>query len=50
MKVLLPKVNREQQQYPWQSLDKTYTIADQYKSGNVENLMFFFNKPPKWNE
>ena len=21
-----------------------------FKAGNNENIMFFFNKPPKWNE
>ena len=21
-----------------------------FKAGNNENVMFFFNKPPKWNE
>lgn len=60
MKVLLPRVNRDARQVEWKSTDvifswllilqKNLTISQQYKDGNMENLMFFFNKPPKWNE
>lgn len=31
-------------------LQKNYTIENMFKGGNSENIMFFFNKPPKWNE
>lgn len=25
-------------------------MQEQFKVNNTENIMFFFNKPPKWNE
>ena len=60
MKVVLPAVDKEGKQYGWQSMDvssllligiqKNYTLIEQFKSGNMDNLMFFYNKPPKWNE
>ncbi len=61
MKVLLPKVQRDSTQAEFKSADvkffakslslqKNFTIENQFKGGNSENLMFFFNKPPKWNE
>lgn len=25
-------------------------ISEKFKSGQTDDLMFFFNKPPKWNE
>lgn len=34
----------------WKSSDAHYTIQEQFKQNNTENIMFFFNKPPKWNE
>src|SRR5206468_8830465 len=50
MKCVLPRVTKEGQQIQWKSSDKAYQIATEFKNGNVENTMFFFNKPPKWNE
>jgi len=29
---------------------KDNTIENMFKIGSNENIMFFFNKPPKWNE
>ena len=50
MKVLLPNVDANQRQFVWKSSDSNYTIQEQFKQNNTENIMFFFNKPPKWNE
>lgn len=50
MKVLLPMVDVHGQQHVWQSPDKNQSIQEQFKINNTERIMFFFNKPPKWNE
>jgi tubby-related protein 1 len=50
MKVLLPNVDLQGQQHSWRPLDNEHTIQEQFKINNTENIMFFFNKPPKWNE
>jgi len=50
MKVLLPNVDNAGLQHVWRSFDPNYNITDQFKANNTENIMFFFNKPPKWNE
>ena len=50
MKVLLPNVDAQNRQFVWKSSDAHYTIQEQFKQNNTENIMFFFNKPPKWNE
>ena len=50
MKVLLPYVNEESQQYKFPAKEEQEMISEKFKSGITDNLMFFFNKPPKWNE
>lgn len=61
MKVLLPNVDLQGHQHIWRptdvsfqltrfSLQATETMQEQFKVNNTENMMFFFNKPPKWNE
>ena len=50
MKVLLPMVDVNGHQTVWRSADKNQTIQEQFKINNTERIMFFFNKPPKWNE
>ncbi|TNV83759.1 hypothetical protein FGO68_gene12469 [Halteria grandinella] len=50
MKVLLPMVGRDGLQYQFKSQDADNYISKQFKGGRSDNLMFFFNKPPKWNE
>ncbi len=61
MKVLLPKVNRDTTTFEWKSTDvrfcnyltlpqKNNTIENMYRAGVNENILFFYNKPPKWNE
>lgn len=50
MKVLLPMVDVHGQQSHWRSADKNQTIQEQFKINNTERIMFFFNKPPKWND
>ena len=51
MKVLMPMVERDGTELIWpdSELEKE-TIAGKFADNDVENLMFFFNKPPKWNE
>jgi tubby-related protein 1 len=34
----------------WKSKEEKDSISEVFKSGQTEDLMFFFNKPPKWNE
>jgi hypothetical protein len=50
MKVLLPNVDLQGNQAVWKSADPAQSIQEQFKINNTERIMFFFNKPPKWNE
>jgi len=50
MKVLLPNVDLDGNQAVWKSSDPGQSIQEQFKINNTERIMFFFNKPPKWNE
>ena len=50
MKVLLPNVDVTGKQAVWKSADINQSIQEQFKQNNTERIMFFFNKPPKWNE
>lgn len=50
MKVLLPMVDAVGQQTLFKSVDSDNVISKISKEGKNDNLMFFFNKPPKWNE
>jgi tubby-related protein 1 len=51
MKVLLPMVNRDGQEIPWPDTEiEKKTIQGKFAENAVEDVMFFFNKPPKWNE
>ena len=49
--MLLPMVNRDGEEYYWPDTeDESKTIAGKFAANDTENIMFFFNKPPKWNE
>ena len=50
MKVLLPYVNENEEQFKFPAKDEQEMISEKFKTGMGDNLMFFFNKPPKWNE
>jgi len=50
MKVLLPLVSREKKMYSWKETDKDSGMSEMFKANNTENIMFLYNKPPKWNE
>ena len=51
MKVLLPMVNRDGQEMAWGDTEiEKETIQGKFADNETENIMFFFNKPPKWNE
>lgn len=51
MKVLLPMVNRDGQELPWPDTEvEKNTIQGKFADNETEDVMFFFNKPPKWNE
>ena len=51
MKVLLPMVNREGQDMIWPDTElEKDTIQGKFADNDTEDIMFFFNKPPKWNE
>jgi tubby-related protein 1 len=50
MKVLLPMVYRDGNVRLWKAKEEKDSISEVFKSGQTEDLMFFFNKPPKWNE
>lgn len=50
MKVLLPYVNESEEQFKFPAQNEQEMISEKFKSGMGDNLMFFFNKPPKWNE
>lgn len=51
MKVLLPMVNREGQEMNWPDTEvEKDTIQGKFADNETEDIMFFFNKPPKWNE
>ena len=50
-KVLLPMVDRDGQQMGWPDTeDEKKTIQGKFGNKQKEDIMFFFNKPPKWNE
>ena len=51
MKVLLPMVSREGEELHWPDTEvEKETIQGKFGDAETENIMFFFNKPPKWNE
>ena len=51
MKVLLPMVNREGEEFYWPDTENEMdSIHSKFGANDTENIMFFFNKPPKWNE
>jgi tubby-related protein 1 len=51
MKVLLPMVNRDGEEFFWPDTEEeSETIGGKFAANEAENIMFFFNKPPKWNE
>lgn len=51
MKVLLPMVNREGQEMNWPDTEvEKDTIQGKFADNETEDIIFFFNKPPKWNE
>lgn len=51
MKVLMPMVNREGQELIWPDTEVVKdSIQGKFDNNETENIMFFFNKPPKWNE
>jgi len=51
MKVLLPMVNRDGEETIWPDTEnEAETISGKFAANEVDNIMFFFNKPPKWNE
>jgi len=51
MKVLLPMVNREGEEKYWQDTElENESIQGMFAANQTEDIMFFFNKPPKWNE
>ena len=51
MKVLLPMVNRDGQEMFWPDTEVVAeTIQGKFDNNDTKDIMFFFNKPPKWNE
>ncbi len=50
MKVLVPLVTPEGSQIKWQNTEKELAISEKFKANETENVMFLYNKPPKWNE
>jgi len=51
MKVLLPMVNRDGAELVWYDHEDVKTkIQGKFDDNQTEDIMFFFNKPPKWNE
>jgi hypothetical protein len=51
MKVLMPMVSREGIDMNWPDTDvQKDTIQGKFDGNEAEDIMFFFNKPPKWNE
>ncbi len=51
MKVLLPMVNRDGEEIMWPDTEgENSTIQGKFAQNDVKDIMFFFNKPPKWNE
>lgn len=51
MKVLLPMVNRDGQEMFWPDTEThAETIQGKFENNDSKDIMFFFNKPPKWNE
>ena len=51
MKVLLPMVNRDGEEMVWPDTEvEADTIQGKFAAQEFEDIMFFFNKPPKWNE
>jgi tubby-related protein 1 len=51
MKVLLPMVNRDGEELYWPDTEnENESIHGKFAANETEDIMFFFNKPPKWNE
>ena len=51
MKVLFPMVNRDGQELVWHDAEDPRTkIQGKFDNNETSDVIFFFNKPPKWNE
>ena len=51
MKVLMPMVSRHGEEMNWLDTEnEAETIQGKFAANETEDIMFFFNKPPKWNE
>jgi tubby-related protein 1 len=51
MKVLLPMVSRDGEEISWPDTEVDgQTIQGKFAANETDDIMFFFNKPPKWNE
>ena len=51
MKVLLPMVSKDGEEVQWPDTEhEGDTIQSKFAQNDTEDIMFFFNKPPKWNE
>ena len=51
MKVLMPMVSRHGEEMHWMDTEnEAETIQGKFAANETEDIMFFFNKPPKWNE
>lgn len=51
MKVLLPMVSRDGEEIFWPDTEvENESIQGKFASNESDDIMFFFNKPPKWNE
>ena len=50
MRVLIPSVNASNDHYVWKPKKKDEGMMTNYKNGNTNGMLCFYNKPPKWNE
>ena len=49
MRVLIPSVNASDDHYVWKPMKKDEGMISNYKNGNTNGMLCFYNKPPKWN-
>lgn len=50
MRVLVPDVTETGKPYEFKPINESDSMINKFKSGQLDGIKFYYNKPPKWNE
>ncbi len=50
IRVLIPSLKENGEPIEWKPLKEKEGLIDKFKGGQTEGLLFYRNKPPKWND